>query len=221
MSFVDYRKNPRITQFDYLTLKKLSELLRINIERALKNKTDLRVLDLGCGNKPYRAYFDGKYSLYIGIDPSPRDSVEIIAVGEWLPLRDETFDVCIMTQVLEHVESPYLVIKEVHRTLRRNGILILSIPGIWPVNKENGDYWRWTDQGLKRLLGNFSRVKISECGGPALTMIQLLLTYVPKTRASLIITVILNFVGYVIDKARTVNARLPRLILNYIGVATK
>ena len=105
--------------------------------------TDLRVLDLGCGEKPYKPYFKGTYSEYIGLDPRFIAQPEIVATGEYLPFRNEVLDVCICTQMLEHSEEPNQVVSEIYRILRNGGILFLSTHGIWPIHTfPKGDYWR-------------------------------------------------------------------------------
>jgi ubiquinone/menaquinone biosynthesis C-methylase UbiE len=45
-----------------------------------------------------------------------------------LPFADETFDCVVLTEVLEHVYSPYRALEEVHRVLKPNGTMILSVP---------------------------------------------------------------------------------------------
>jgi ubiquinone/menaquinone biosynthesis C-methylase UbiE len=46
----------------------------------------------------------------------------------YLPFEDNSFDTVILTEVLEHVYSPYRVLEEVHRVLNTAGILIISVP---------------------------------------------------------------------------------------------
>jgi ubiquinone/menaquinone biosynthesis C-methylase UbiE len=45
-----------------------------------------------------------------------------------LPFMDSSFDCVIITEVLEHVYCPYRVLEEVHRVLRPDGKLVLSVP---------------------------------------------------------------------------------------------
>ncbi len=48
------------------------------------------------------------------------------AVGERLPFSDNTFDVIVSNQVLEHVESPATVIGEAYRVLKPGGYVFLT-----------------------------------------------------------------------------------------------
>lgn len=45
-----------------------------------------------------------------------------------LPYPDNSFDVCLAIAILEHLENPFHIKREIVRVLKRNGILILSIP---------------------------------------------------------------------------------------------
>lgn len=48
--------------------------------------------------------------------------------SEGLPFKDETFSHVFMLEVLEHIENPVLVMKEIRRTLKSGGKLVLSVP---------------------------------------------------------------------------------------------
>ncbi len=46
----------------------------------------------------------------------------------YLPFEDDSFDCVVITEVMEHLYSPYRVLEEIHRVMGKNGILILSVP---------------------------------------------------------------------------------------------
>ena len=108
-----------------------------------------RVLDVGCGEKPYRILFDDSKE-YVGIDKKPCGA-DVIATAEWLPFRNDCFDCVICTQVLEHVEDPHRALREMHRVLIKGANLLISTHGFWLEQHEKEDYWRWTLKGLLRL----------------------------------------------------------------------
>jgi len=51
-----------------------------------------------------------------------------IALG--LPFNDETFDYVVCTEVIEHVENPFALCREIKRVLRPGGSVIMSTPNI-------------------------------------------------------------------------------------------
>ncbi len=51
-----------------------------------------------------------------------------VAPGEKIPFKDGFFDVVVMTDTLEHVQDDKKTISEVHRVLKKGGILVISTP---------------------------------------------------------------------------------------------
>lgn len=129
--------------------------LRITIENILNNfnnKFD-KVLDYGCGNKPYKELFTGVCNNYFGADLQGNNFAEIIINTDGtLPTENQTFDCVLSSQVLEHVENPLLYLAEAYRVLKEDGLIILSTHGYWQYHPDPNDFWRWTSAGLKKIL---------------------------------------------------------------------
>lgn len=57
-------------------------------------------------------------------------------IGEALPFQNGTFDLVLLSEVIEHLETPGLVICEAARTLRPGGYLLVTTPNyrsLWPL----------------------------------------------------------------------------------------
>ena len=139
-------------------------LERVSIVQALRElhhrvKPGI-MLDVGCGMKPYEGLLKPPGSRYLGTDwPVTMDGsygnrtrADFFSDSMVLPFRESTFDTIISTQMLEHVRQPEVVIPEMARVLKPNGILILSAPMTWPLHEEPHDYYRYTIHGLRHLL---------------------------------------------------------------------
>ena len=50
--------------------------------------------------------------------------------NEAIPVDDESFDIIIAGEVLEHLQNPYVVVQEFYRVLRKGGCVIISVPNI-------------------------------------------------------------------------------------------
>jgi SAM-dependent methyltransferase len=114
-----------------------------------------RVLDVGCGQKPYRAMF--KTSEYIGVEidsPENRKSkaADHFYDGKHLPFADGDFDTVLCNQVLEHVFEPDEFVDELHRVLKPGGALVLTAPFAWDEHEQPFDYARYSSFGLRHLL---------------------------------------------------------------------
>ena len=213
------RREPKITQKDYLTLSMLSKLLKNNVEKYLLG-SNILVLDLGCGKKPYQPFFLGKSVTYLGVDVKLNEFVDILCNGEKLPFKDNVFSICLCLQVLEHVDEPRTVIDEIFRVLKPSGLIFLSTHGSWPVHENPYDFWRWTEHGLKKLLNSFHINETYKCGGSAMSIIQLLELYIPSKSFGVIIILLLNKLGNIIDNI-WLNEKIPNLATNYFIIARK
>lgn len=111
-----------------------------------------RVLDYGCADQPYRAFLPADAD-YVGADlaGNPEADTRIGADGG-LELEDAGFDVVLSTQVLEHVADPFVYLRESWRVLRPGGRLLLSTHGLMIYHADPVDYWRWTGEGLHKIL---------------------------------------------------------------------
>jgi SAM-dependent methyltransferase len=117
------------------------------------------MLDVGCGNQPYRKLFEGKVARYYGMDwgvshAQSGKSVppDVDADALEMPFHDVTFHTVMCHQVIEHVEDPDKLISEISRILRPEGVLFLSGPGICPVHSPERDYYRLTIHAYRKLL---------------------------------------------------------------------
>jgi len=219
-SHADVRE-PGITSRYYIALHNLSKLLKETIQCLPNQRKNRIILDLGCGDKPYQPFFAGQYSSYIGVDIDSRSLADINASGEYLPFKNGTFDVCICTQTYEHVIDPEQVTREVDRVLKKKSVFLLSTHAIDPVHNYPSDYWRWTDQGLRILLGEyFSSIVVHEVITPLETISQLAVNYLPTNKLGTLCSILVNKLAVFVGK-NSFNTRLPRLVGLYLVVAEK
>jgi len=90
------------------------------------------ILEVGC-SPAVAIHSLGQAHLRVGIDPLAsewghyyRNSTNHIqGMGEYLPFKDETFEVVLCINVLDHVQNPSTVLKEIQRCLKKGGTLVL------------------------------------------------------------------------------------------------
>lgn len=131
------------------------------------------VLDVGCGNKPWRDLFT--VATYTGVDylgPSATseasENVDVAANAQKLPFRDGSFDAAVALRVLEHVCVPDMAVQELRRVLKSGGNIIVTTPFLYRVHDAEHDFHRWTANGLRDLLcrHGFEHVTVRPVGGP-------------------------------------------------------
>ncbi|MBI1353801.1 MAG: methyltransferase domain-containing protein [Acidobacteria bacterium] len=86
----------------------------------------------------------------VDIDPTARP--EALASALELPFADDSFDVVVSQEVFEHLPDPWMALREVRRILKPGGRLYLQVPFVIGYHSGPADYWRFTHQGLERLL---------------------------------------------------------------------
>ncbi len=227
LSQLNISKNSR----DFLVMHYLIEELRLTIPQFSKGV----VLDVGCGNKPYEPLFKEASTSYIGCDVVQSDlkKVDVICPATHLSFNDEHFDTVFSTQVIEHVDDPFQMLKECFRVLRSGGCLILSAPFTWELHEEPYDYYRYTKYGLKAMLEKqgFEVVQIHPNGGKwaAAFQINLNMIYSSFNKKSFLrrllkgLFIQLRFTALVNSFALWLDKRHfdSLLTLNYVVVAKK
>jgi ubiquinone/menaquinone biosynthesis C-methylase UbiE len=101
---------------------------------------DKQVLDVGCGRGLLHKII-GKNVSYFGIDFAGEflkndnwlgfsSAHRIVASADKLPLRDNSFQVIVCSEVLEHLpyDLPEKCLSEIFRILKKHGVLIVSTP---------------------------------------------------------------------------------------------
>lgn len=150
------------------------------------------VLDVGCGNQPYRPLLlapPSKATSYIGLDiPGTHyTSPNVFWEGRIMPLADNTVDSALITEVLEHCPEPERLLAEVRRVLKPGGFVFLTVPFLWPLHDVPHDEYRYTPFALQRHLraAGFSRIELKPLGGWDASLAQLLGLWVRRRPMSL------------------------------------
>jgi SAM-dependent methyltransferase len=119
-------------------------------------------LDFGAGSAKYRNIIKPFSTKYVTYDMCPGPYIDIVGSVLDVNLPNNSYDTVISTQVLEHVEKPWIMVKEIGRILKEGGICILSAPFIVPYHADPNDFFRYTKNGLISLFEN-EGFEVVEC----------------------------------------------------------
>ena len=209
----------------------LAHWLREEAALAQQREQKPRLLDVGCGIKPYEPFFAGAIAEYIGVDVA-NPAAELEGTVEEIPVPDGSFELVLCTQTLEHVEDPPRAVRELRRVVAPEGRVLVSTHGVQVYHPNPGDYWRWTHAGLERLFREnafWSTVTVTPGSGTTACIGMLVSTYiallakrarVPALADPFVAAV--NAVARAIDSsaAQLRNAQPGTIFANYHVVAT-
>jgi SAM-dependent methyltransferase len=109
-----------------------------------------RMLDNGCGLGTYLAalapYSQHRFGLELehdrAVQAQARATGVVGGVGEQLPFPENTFDLVLSNEVIEHVQDDSLTLREMVRVLKPGGRIVLFCPNRWYPVEQHGIYWR-------------------------------------------------------------------------------
>ena len=178
----------RVTTFDhkkakiYSTIKKLVPSISNNVLAAknykkfssllLEFESDPKVLVIGGSilGKGMEAILAKSKITLIESDISFGPRTQIIFDAHNIPFPNEFFDGVIIQAVLEHVVDPYRCVDEIHRVLKKNGIVYAETPFMQQVHMGRFDFHRFTYLGHRRLFRNFNEIESGAVCGPGMAL---------------------------------------------------
>ena len=176
----DARLDPPRSMPTYAVRAPLVRWLREQAEDAHGALGPYRVLDVGCGAKPYEPLFSPRAASYVGVDPVDNPRAELKGSVEALPVDDASFDVVLCNQVLEHCDDPARAVSELRRVAAPGGRVLASTHGVMAYHPSPTDYWRWTHAGLEKLFrenGEWASVRVTPASGTTACLGMLLSMY--------------------------------------------
>ncbi len=149
-------------------LRTIKDTKNISIMRTLMNqiieniKFKGKLLDIGGGeNCNYRKIINYADYTSVNIDKNICPDF-LVNINEKIPIKDKSFDLCLMFNVLEHIYDWNFIFGEVKRLLKDNGKIYLIIPFMYPIHAAPNDYVRVTSSYIIKFLdkNKFTNIKV-------------------------------------------------------------
>lgn len=147
-------------------MQRSSQRVRDLLESFKPIATEARVIEVGSGAHGLIFYFGARQG--IGVDPLAvsyaklfpqwqKSAFTVAAFGEHLPFADESFDVVICDNVVDHAESPETIVTELVRILNPDGILYFTVNVHHTIySVAAGVHAMWQALGLPYEIGPFA-----------------------------------------------------------------
>jgi SAM-dependent methyltransferase len=187
------------------------------LEKYASQYLNGRLIDIGCGEKPYAKILSSHIKEHVGVDHEAsihsKSKVDLFGTAYQIPIEDCTFDSAICTAVLEHLEEPELALRECHRVLKPGGVAIYSVPFIWHLHEQPRDFYRFSKYGLEYLFNkvDFEIIEIHALSGFWVTFGQLLVYNLYRLNCRLIRWLyIVNVIGLFIQAIAYVMDRIDK-----------
>lgn len=146
-----------------------------------------RMIDFGCGRKPYKSLFSNVKE-YIGVDikvsghehlEGGRLQVDVFYDGKTIPFANEYFDSMLCSEVFEHIFNLDEILLEINRVLKKDALALITVPFVWDEHEAPYDFGRYTSFGIKYLLSKngFEIVTLKKSGHFTVVVWQLWILY--------------------------------------------
>ena len=152
----------------------IAEQNGIAMLRSLKARVEnprLLIIGGGAWGSGVNAFYQDASVRITSIDVYPSPYTHLLADAHALPFANEAFDGVWIQAVLEHVLDPHVVVGQIHRVLRPEGLVYAETPFMQQVHEGAHDFTRFTFSGHRWLFRSFDQVEAGTIQGTGSGMI--------------------------------------------------
>lgn len=111
--------------------------------RTVKDIRSADVLDVGTGSGVIASHISKKCKSFVSVDVVDRRIDKgyrfMQVAGAKLPFKNNSFDIVVSNQVIEHMPAQQVHVNEIYRVLKKSGVCYMSTPNRWwPIEVHSG-----------------------------------------------------------------------------------
>jgi len=148
--------------------------------------SDKLVVDLGAGQGHFSELFNS--TKYVSVDFYPYDNIDFVTdFTQKLPFRSNSVDYIVLSNVMEHLSEPEILLKECFRIMKSNSKIFVTVPFIIGLHQQPYDFLRYTHFMLQYLFkkAEFVEIHIEELGNIFDVYTVLMTGYFKRVRKTL------------------------------------
>lgn len=148
----------------------------------------------------------------LNMDIRKLPNLHIVGDAQAIPFKNNVLDGVIIVAVLEIVKNPIAVVAEIHRVLKKEGMVLATLPFLQPYHPDPTDCQRFTKEGTLNLFSQFNTKKIINTRGPFAMFIWILrdfLSIVLSFNNRLLLKSLRVIFGWVLFPLKFIDCCLP------------
>ena len=161
-SITRQRLKPNFFDSSYLMLNNNVRIF-FHFQTIVREEGRKRILDVGCGLKPWERLFRMEAVEYVGMDIPEGESVaDVKGSAECLPFPEDSFDGLVYSEILEHSADLEKTVEEMRRVARPGAPVFVSTPFVFPEHGAPLDFLRPTRYFYYQVFRNDEIVEMAE-----------------------------------------------------------
>jgi len=174
---------------------------RYYLDQELDNSKHLfkgKILDVGGKKENRRGNFKPPYEQvdkWIFLNNDKTTNPDIVTDLPNIPLEDESIDIVVCTEVIEYIYDYKIILNKMNRILKKDGILILSLPFLYTLHADDEhDYFRLTEPLITKELSrnDFSIKEFKRMGGVFAVIFDLIRAYMSYQTKRTVLVKVMN-----------------------------
>lgn len=136
--------------------------VRLSIREFAKKIKNQEILEIGAGKNSVKSLFD-KSNNFIVSDKNPQIPGFLKIDVNKMKFKNR-FNLIVCINVLDDIFDYQKAVDNIFVAMKKNGVCYIVVNGFYPLHDLPNDYWRFTENSLKKIFTMFHKIDIKKIG---------------------------------------------------------
>lgn len=136
--------------------------VRLSIQKYAEKIKNQEILEIGAGKNSVKCFFD-KSNKFVISDKNPQVSGSLKIDVSKMKFKNR-FNLIVCVNVLDDIYDYQKAVDNIFAAVKKSGICYIVVNGFYPLHDLPDDYWRFTENSLKKIFAKFAKVDIKKIG---------------------------------------------------------